>query len=119
MTKKKDKTKPDKSSGPSEKELRQLQEQIEDLQREKDELFEKLQRVSADYANYQKRVPKQVADSVAYEKEKILKSLLPAFDNFERIRHEPKQRIKLDFLAGIIRHPIQHIPERGGLIISR
>ncbi len=55
----------------------------EELVRQKDELFEKLQRVSADYANFQKRVLKQIADTVSYEKEKIIKSLLPAMDNFE------------------------------------
>jgi molecular chaperone GrpE len=60
-----------------------LHKLIENLQKEKDELFEKLQRVSADYANYQKRAPKQIADTLAYEKELIIKSLLPALDNFE------------------------------------
>ncbi len=64
-------------------EVKELRKELEELQKKKDELFEKLQRVSADYANYQKRVPKQIADSVAYEKEKIIKSLLPAMDNFE------------------------------------
>ena len=41
------------------------------------------QRVSADYANFQKRVPKQIADTICYEKERIIKTLLPALDNFE------------------------------------
>lgn len=88
--KKKDKAKASASS-PAEKradkkvEKREakLQEELKSVQTEKDELFEKLQRVSADYANFQKRVPKQISDSVAYEKERIIKSLLPAFDNFE------------------------------------
>ncbi|MFC1675575.1 nucleotide exchange factor GrpE [Planctomycetota bacterium] len=60
-----------------------LEEQLENLQKEKDELFAQLQRVSADYANYQKRAPKQIADSISYEKEKIIKTLLPILDNFE------------------------------------
>ena len=60
-----------------------LQQQIDALQKEKDALFEKLQRVSADYANFQKRASKQIADSIAYEKERIIKTLLPALDNFE------------------------------------
>ena len=41
-------------------------------------------RVGADYANYQKRVPRQIADAIAYEKEKIIRTLLPTLDNFER-----------------------------------
>ncbi len=56
---------------------------LDDLVQEKEELFGKLQRVSADYANYQKRAPKQIADTIAYEREKIIKTLLPALDNFE------------------------------------
>ena len=46
---------------------------LESLRAEKDELFAKLQRVSADYVNYQKRAPKQISDSIAYEKERIIK----------------------------------------------
>jgi molecular chaperone GrpE len=66
----------------SEKEVKKLQQQIDELSSQKDELFEKLQRVGADYANYQKRTPKQIADSVAYEKKAIIRSLLPSLDNF-------------------------------------
>ncbi len=72
-----------KQPKPKKSDLEKLHQQIDDLQKEKDELFEKLQRVSADYANFQKRVPKQIADTIAYEKEKIIKTLLPSLDNFE------------------------------------
>lgn len=65
------------------KKTKKFQGQLDALEKEKTELFEKLQRVSADYANYQKRGPKQIADSIAYEKRAILKSFLPALDNFE------------------------------------
>ena len=64
-------------------ELEELRDTIDSLQKEKDELFGKLQRVSADYANFQKRVPKQINDTIGYEKERIIKTLLPALDNFE------------------------------------
>jgi molecular chaperone GrpE len=66
------------------KELAELRAGLEALRKEKDDVFGRLQRVSADYANFQKRVPKQIADSVSYEKEVIIKSLLPVLDNFER-----------------------------------
>lgn len=73
----------DKESVREHGEPQELEKLVKNLQKEKDELFEKLQRVSADYANYQKRAPKQIADTIAYEKELIIKSLLPALDNFE------------------------------------
>ena len=72
-----------KESKSKHNELDELREAVENLQKEKNELFEKLQRISADYANFQKRAPKQIADTIAYEKETIIKSLLPVLDNFE------------------------------------
>jgi len=63
--------------------VQQLQSRIEQLQKEKDELLGKLQRVSAEFANFQKRTAKQVSDTILYEKENIIRTLLPALDNFE------------------------------------
>ncbi len=81
--KQKEEKQPAEKAEPQKNELEELKKQVETLQKEKDEIFAKLQRVSADYINFQKRVPKQVADTIAYEKEKLLKSLLPILDNFE------------------------------------
>jgi molecular chaperone GrpE len=67
-----------------------LHEQMDKLQAEKDELFAKLQRLSADYVNYQKRSAKQISESIAYEKEMIIKSLLPVLDNFEHTLNSVK-----------------------------
>ena len=66
-----------------EKKVEELENQLTELTAEKQQIFEQLQRVSADYANFQKRAPRQIADSVAYEKKAILRSLLPSIDNFE------------------------------------
>ncbi len=81
--KQKEEKQPVEKAEPQKNELEELRKQLETLQKEKDEIFAKLQRVSADYINFQKRVPKQVADTIAYEKEKLIKSLLPTLDNFE------------------------------------
>ena len=82
----KPKDKQDKKEQAKEKEihkqLEQCEQKIAELEAEKQSLTEQLQRVSADYINYQKRTPKQIADSVAYEKKVIIKSLLPSLDNF-------------------------------------
>jgi molecular chaperone GrpE len=63
----------------------ELQKQIESLKKEKDDIFAKLQRVAADYDNYQKRSARQLSDNINYEKDKIIKTLLPVLDNFEYI----------------------------------
>jgi molecular chaperone GrpE len=75
---------------------------LESLQAERDDLLGKLQRVSADYANFQRRSTKQVQDSIAYEKEKIIKSLLPAVDNFEHMLAQPHSAESVDaVIAGV------------------
>ena len=78
---------------------KELHEKIETLQKEKDEFFDKLQRISADYANFQKRVPRQISDTINYEKEKIFKSLLPVLDNFEHTIQNAKKSDNVDALA--------------------
>jgi molecular chaperone GrpE len=106
-------------------ELEKLRDTIKDLQKEKDELFGKLQRVSADYINFQKRTAKQTADTIAYEKEKIIKTFLPALDNFEHTlqnAHSAENtdvlikgiRIVYDQILGILKtHGVEHIKALG------
>ena len=81
------------------KDSKELHDTIEIIQKEKDEIFAKLQRISADYANFQKRVPRQISDSINYEKERIIKSLLPVLDNFERTIHNANKSENVDILA--------------------
>ena len=106
-------------------ESEKLRDAIKDLQKEKEELFGKLQRVSADYINFQKRAAKQTADTIAYEKEKIIKTLLPALDNFEHtLQNAPSAestdvllkgiRIVYDQILGILKsHGVEHIKALG------
>ncbi|MFZ2148064.1 MAG: nucleotide exchange factor GrpE [Sedimentisphaerales bacterium] len=61
------------------------------------------QRVSADYANFQKRAPKQIADTINYEKEMIIKTLLPALDNFEHTLQNAHSAENADVLVKGIR----------------
>jgi molecular chaperone GrpE len=66
-------------------EAQELRNQAEGLKKEKDDIFAKLQRVAADYDNYQKRSAKQIAEGISHEKEKIIKAILPVLDDFERV----------------------------------
>jgi len=72
------------------KEMEKLQQDFEAVRKEKDELVDRLQRVYADYANFQKRVPKNIADTVAYEKDRFIRSFLPILDNFDRTLREAR-----------------------------
>jgi len=78
--------------------LEELRSRIDRLQKEKDEFFAKLQRVSADYDNLQKRTAKQIVDTIGYEKEKIIKTILPAMDNFEHTLQNARSADTVDVL---------------------
>ena len=82
--------------------LEKLRQELESVRKEKDETFARLQRVYADFANFQKRVPRQITDTVAYERERIIKSLLPILDNFERTLQAEASNQNLDaFVKGV------------------
>ncbi len=69
------------SGDAADKKIAELEEQLKAITAERQDIFEKFQRVSADYINYQKRTPRQIADSVAYEKQAVIRSILPTLDN--------------------------------------
>ncbi len=77
-------------------------DKLHKLQAEKDEIFARLQRLSADYQNHQKRSAKQIAESIAYEKEIIIKSLLPVLDNLDHtLSNAEKVQDIADVLKGV------------------
>ena len=125
MKQKQAKDKEPKTSKIKKDRLAELQRQLKDLQSQKDEVFEKLQRVGADYANFQKRVPKQIADTVGYEREKIIRTLLPVLDNFQHTLQNAASADSVDVLAEAVRiiydqmvdilksHGVEHIEAVG------
>lgn len=64
-------------------EASELSSETEALQRERDELFDRLQRVSADYANYIKRSTQNLSDSIEFARGDLMKQLIPVLDHFE------------------------------------
>ncbi len=56
----------------------------EGIKAERDDLFARLQRVSADYLNYQKRVQKDIAQAREFSNEQLIKELLGVLDDMER-----------------------------------
>jgi molecular chaperone GrpE len=59
-------------------------ETVEALHAERDGLLARLQRLSADYRNYQKRVQKDMEQAREYANEELMRSLLTVLDNMER-----------------------------------
>ena len=75
FTKKKDKEK---------QKIQDLEKEIEQLKTEKAELNDRFLRLFSEFDNYKKRVSKEKLDLITTASEKVLVSLLPVVDDFER-----------------------------------
>ena len=58
--------------------------ELEALQKERDELLDTLQRVQADFDNYRKRAARDQQSLGARAHERLVKDLLPVLDDLER-----------------------------------
>lgn len=54
------------------------------VEAERDDLLDRLQRVSADYLNYQKRAGKELAEARQFANAELIKDLLAVLDDMER-----------------------------------
>ncbi|GGM31165.1 protein GrpE [Paraliobacillus quinghaiensis] len=57
---------------------------VEALQKEKDEVYQRLLRVQAEYDNFRKRTQKEKEAERKYRSQSLITELLPVVDNFER-----------------------------------
>ncbi len=57
---------------------------VEALRAERDDLLARLQRVTADYLNYKKRVQRDIEQAREYANEELIRSLLGVLDSMER-----------------------------------
>ncbi|MDC3413334.1 nucleotide exchange factor GrpE [Aquibacillus sp. 3ASR75-11] len=76
--------------------------EIEQLRQEKDELYQRLLRVQAEYDNFRKRTQKEKEASLKYRSLDVVSELLPALDNFERaLQLEVKDETAAKFVEGM------------------
>jgi molecular chaperone GrpE len=57
---------------------------VQRLQAERDDFYQRLVRATADFKNTQKRIQGDAEQRVQYANQSLIKSLLPVIDNFER-----------------------------------
>ena len=90
------------AAGKAEEQPKELSE-LESLRLERDDLLARLQRVSADYLNYQKRVQKDIAQAREYANEELIRALLAVLDDVERALAAAKENHAEDdpLLAGM------------------
>lgn len=67
--------------------IRELEEALSVEQEEKENLFNRLRRAHADFANYKKRMERARFKDKQNAQEEIIQELLPVLDNLERALH--------------------------------
>ncbi len=85
----------------SEEDTSQLQSKLNALQAEKDELYQQLLRVQAEYDNFKKRTIKEREAARKYQSQDLIQELLPALDNFERALQVEKTEATASIIDGI------------------
>jgi molecular chaperone GrpE len=58
--------------------------ELEKLRRERDDLYERLARATADFQNTRKRLQQEAEQGRQFANSQLIKALLPVLDNFER-----------------------------------
>jgi len=80
----------------------QLADELSRLRAERDDLYNRLARVSADYQNARKRLEAELEQRMAYANANLIKSLLPVIDNFERaLAVDPEKTDAASILKGL------------------
>lgn len=80
----KDVSESEKDETQSDANTEETQQEIEQVTKEKDELYDRLLRVQAEYDNYKKRTQKEMEANRKYQSKDLVEELLPVLDNFER-----------------------------------
>jgi molecular chaperone GrpE len=75
---------------------------VQRLQAEKDDLYQRLARVTAEFQNSRKRLETEMEQRMEYANANLIKSLLPVIDNFERaLAVEPAKSDAASILKGL------------------
>ena len=88
------------------------------LQVERDELYERLQRVSADYQNYMRRSQQNLAQSVELARGDLAKQFIPVLDHFDNALAEPPtsdEAVKLYEGLRIVRDELLRVLQGAGI----
>ena len=70
-----------------------LDADLRKLQEERDALFEQVARVQADFRNAQKRLESEKQQAVQFANSRLITSLLPVIDNFERALEQDPSKV--------------------------
>jgi molecular chaperone GrpE len=93
------------------------EDQLGALQAERDELFDRLQRLAAEFDNYRKRSAREQAEQAARANERLVKDLLPVLDDLGRALEAAAdhEEAKLEEGVRLVHRSLGSLLERQGL----
>jgi molecular chaperone GrpE len=93
------------------------QDELGALQAERDELFDRLQRLAAEFDNFRKRAAREQGEVVARANERLVKELLPVLDDLGRALDaaEEHQEAQLEEGVRLVHRSLASLLEREGL----
>jgi molecular chaperone GrpE len=91
--------------------------ELEVLEKERDELLDTLQRVQADFDNYRKRAARDQQSLVTRAHERLVKDLLPVLDDLERALEaaEAHEEAKLEDGVALVTRSFADVLRKEGL----
>jgi molecular chaperone GrpE len=92
-------------------------DQLEALQAERDELFDRLQRLAAEFDNYRKRSAREQAEQATRANERLVKELLPVLDDLGRALEAAANHEEATLEEGVrlVHRSLESLLERQGL----
>jgi len=93
------------------------QDELGALQAERDELFDRLQRLAAEFDNFRKRAAREQGEVVARANERLVKELLPVLDDLGRALEAAAEHEegKLEEGVRLVHRSLGSLLEREGL----
>ncbi|HKF15387.1 MAG TPA: nucleotide exchange factor GrpE [Gaiellaceae bacterium] len=92
-------------------------DELEAIQKERDELLDTLQRVQAEFDNYRKRAARDQQSLVARAHERLVKELVPVLDDLERALEaaEAHEEAKLEEGVALVTRSFADVLRKEGL----
>lgn len=84
---------------------------VEAMRAERDDAIARLQRVAADYQNYQKRMARQQVETRQFARVEMMKTLVPILDDFERCLEAARTAESLEKVVEGIQLVFQHLQQ--------
>ena len=96
----------------------ELEQRLEEVERERDEYLNDLKRVAADFDNYRKRAARERGELTARAHERLVKELLPVLDDLERalVAASEHEEAKLEEGVRLVHRELVEALAREGLV---